>query len=494
MKRVLLHFLLAAAACALTLASCQRPIDIDREGISNRQAINIMAEGEKYEKEGNYPMAIERYNAALELSPRPALYYHLGACYKARGEYSKAQEYLTTAVRMAGDYPAAEYLLSQVRIQLALQGKQGRITTTGARPTPAATASALTPTPRVTPREVASATPTPSVTPRVPVSTPERTPVTPVRTPVVVERTPEPTRTPARITEVEPTPTPRRTPETTVAEGPSYPPSHPIVPTPPPTVEMTRPPRETPKPGIKETPRAVTGAPPAVPWEKVFEPVKAQDTGSTSPKGRLPSVSDSGSTATGYLSQWQFHYEQAQSFIDRHMDDEAVAELLLVLGAQPRHMEARLMLADAYDRLGRGEKALYQYEQARVFAPNHPKPYFRTGNYYLRHADENPTYYDRARTYFYEAIHHDAKYYFAYHNIGITYMKQGDYDAARKYFENALNVKPDYGSAMRNLGLLYEQHLKDPKRAIKYYRDYVKLGGPDTDEVREWLKALEEAP
>jgi len=196
------------------------------------------------------------------------------------------------------------------------------------------------------------------------------------------------------------------------------------------------------------------------------------------------------------LSQWQFHLQQAQSFLDRKEDQAALDELNLVLGAQPRHLEALLLSADTYDRLGRGERALEQYEKARVFHPAQPKPYFRTGNYYLRHAEDSPknaAFYDRARIYYFEAIHHDPKYHFAHHNVGVSYMKQSNYETARQWFEKALEIKPDYASAHYNLGILYEQHLKNTKAALHHYRQYLKLGGPDSENVREWVRALEEA-
>ena len=500
MKTILWNLAVAAVATALTLASCQRPIDVEGKTIFGRQSIDLMAEGERYEKAGNYAMALDRYGKALELSPRPALYYRVGRCYYQRSEFTKAHEYLSAAVRLAGDYPEAQYLLSKVRIQLALAARQGGkppATTATAAPvvtpappvvvmppparTPAATAVAMAPTPPPTPsREVVEK------------------PIEPTRTPVVMERTrvpptptPRPTPTPEPIL---PMPTPRPTP--TAAEStPSPPISPPVISTPPPSVERIATPRPSPRSGVAATPPVGT-IPPVLKTEDIFPPQTATDV--TTSRTARSTVETTGTvTANPLLGQWQFHWEQAQSFIERKMDQEAVDELLLVLGSQPHHLDARLQLAEAYDRLGRGEKALEQYERARVFSANHPKALFRTGNYYLRHAEDSPQnagYYDRARYYYYLAVNQDPKYYFAFHNIGVSYMKQGNYETARKWFEKALEVMPDYASAHRNLGLLYEQHLKNPEAALYHYRRYLDLGGPDADEVREWIRALEEAP
>jgi len=463
-RKILLNVIIAAVAAAWTLASCQRPIDVDSKTIYSRQAIDLMAEGQRYEKAGNYRLALDRYNRALGLSPRPALYYHVGSCYYALGEYAKAHQFLTAAVRMAGDYPAAQYLLSKVRIQLALAARKA------ATPAPG-----VTPTPRPTEREVAM----------VPKPTPRPTPPPPkvVTTPTPrVKPTPtaKPTATPRR-TAGQPTPTPRPTARPTPTLV------NPIVAPPPPSVERIPTPRPTRRVAAATPPPTAPTALPQVRREEIFPPSKVDDL------TQAPATTSATIGSSPLLGQWNFHWDRAQSFLERKLDEEAVADLLLVLGAQPRHLDARLQLADAYDRLGRGEKALEQYEKARVFFPTDPKPYFRTGNYYLRHAGEDPSHYDRARTYYFMALKVDPNYHFAYHNLGITYMKQGDHERARNNFENALKVKPDYANAHHNLGILFEQNLNNPKAALHHYREYLRLGGPDSDEVRQWVRALEES-
>lgn len=489
MRMLMFNLAVAFAVAALTLASCQRPIDVDRETIYSRQAIDLMAEGQRYEKEGNYELALDRYGKALDLSPRPALYYHIGACYYALGQYAKAHEFLSRAVALAGDYPAAQYLLSKVRIQLALAARHGQRTPTPARPTPSVARRTPTPVrpvaPTKTPRVVARAkTPTPRAAERTPAVRP-----TPARTRTPVARTPTPTRTPVartpRPTSRRPTPSPPTPrPTTTPARvGPV------IVRTPPPSVEPIRTPRRavarvTPRPGPSGS------LPPPIDPSKIFRPLGETEL--------QPSVGLSTAPAeiSPLLGEWRFHWEQAQSFYQRRLFREAADELLLVLGKRPRHLEARLLLAKIYDEnLDNEEKALEQYEMARVLFPSEPKPFFYTGNFYLRRAmkNNNANYYDRARTYYYQAIKVKPDYYQAYHNLAITFMKQGNFEAARKWFEATLKIKPDYAKAHRNYGLLLEENLNDPKGAIRHYRQYLRLApdAPDAGEVRNWIEALQ---
>lgn len=487
MRKILLSLMVAAAAMALTFASCQTPADVDPETVYGRRAIDLMAEGEAYERENNYTMALERYNKALELSPRPALYYRIGACYYQMAEYQKSYEYLNSAVRLAGDYPAAQYLLSRVRIQLAIAQRRGT-------PTPSATATAvvITTTPPVaatrTPVRTEVALATPQIT--IPIETPEPTP-TPRPTRVIVETTPEPTPPPTPI----PTPTPERI-EASV--------------TPFPTPAPTKTPTPRPTESVEPTPDVIVV--PVTPPSSV-ERVGPSDPDSDIGEGSLPNIdpadldkifdgtsvteiSDEPTSETNrdypLLGQWRFHWSKAQSFMERNLYEEAIEDLLICITLRPNHLDSRLMLADAYDKVGRGEKALRHYEYARVMAPRNPKPYFRTGNYYLRHAlkGEGAVLYTDALRYYNLAVRVDPKYYEAYHNAAIVYMKLGDYENARIVFEKAIEIKPDYAKAHRNLGLLYEQYLKNTEAARRHYEAAIKYGVEDADVVREYLNAL----
>jgi tetratricopeptide (TPR) repeat protein len=192
------------------------------------------------------------------------------------------------------------------------------------------------------------------------------------------------------------------------------------------------------------------------------------------------------------LGGWKFHMDKAESFIEREMYEDAIEELLICLAKRPNDVDAHLMIADAYDKVGRGEKALYHYELARVLAPNNPKPFFRTGNYYLRHglAGESSTFYDNALNYYNLALRIDLTYSEAWHNAAIVYMKLNNFERAEWAFKQALKYNPEYAKAHRNLGLLYEMHLNKPQEARRQYQEYLRIGGPDEEAVRQWLQAL----
>jgi tetratricopeptide (TPR) repeat protein len=546
-KRILCNIAVLAAVALAGILACERPAEVDRQAVQTGESIEIMAQGERLQKEGNYRQALEQYQRAISIMPRPALYYNAGACCYALGQYEQAHDYLTRAVNLANDYPAAQYLLSKVRVQLALARQGGAIPATAQAtpaPTPRQVAMASATPPRVVPNP-ATATPPANLTAATPAPNPRRTPVvTPVRTAVAapaptpfVTPRPRPTAAPA------PTPRPARTPKldpvanlahklmgtAPAPEAPSDsvgPEPTPLVmqpsaqPTPirlaplpapggPTGVTASSPtPDAFPEPPLVTTPLpSVEPIPTPVPRAAVVDVTPRP----TSPGDLPPPISaaellasgnsrdiesTSGVTTTELtLGQPEFHMQQALSFRQRKMNEAALEELLLVLGASPRHLDARLELADTYDALNRGERALEEYQMAMVDFPSDPKVYFRTGNYYLRHAmkGENPAYFDNASRAYYKALKLDPRYYFAYHNLGLIHMQLGQYDAARKAFEIALKYNPQYPSAHRHLGLLYDQYLKDPKSALYHYSVYLRSNPPDAEEIREWVRALEKA-
>jgi tetratricopeptide (TPR) repeat protein len=90
-----------------------------------RKAVDHLAKGEKYEKEGRYLSALDEFHKADSLSPRPAIYYHLGHCYLELGDPEQAIGYFRKALAMSPDYRQAslELALAEKRLQETFPGK-----------------------------------------------------------------------------------------------------------------------------------------------------------------------------------------------------------------------------------------------------------------------------------------------------------------------------------------------------------------------------------
>ena len=77
-----------------------------------------------------------------------------------------------------------------------------------------------------------------------------------------------------------------------------------------------------------------------------------------------------------------------------------------------------------------------------------------------------------------------------YNNRGITFRENGEFRKAEDDYKQSISLKPDFSAPVLNLGILYELYLGKYADALKYYKEYVKLGG-DRKDVLSWIEMLE---
>ena len=106
----------AYAVAGGMLLSCSAPtLDMKREASARMQM------GVTYLEQRNLPAAMRELTKASELDPEnPEIDMTLGLAYQARGDLSKAEEYLRSAVRKKPDYAEAHNNMGNL---LGLQGK-----------------------------------------------------------------------------------------------------------------------------------------------------------------------------------------------------------------------------------------------------------------------------------------------------------------------------------------------------------------------------------
>lgn len=71
------------------------------------QAQNHFRQGEAYFKVGTYDKAVEEYEAAYALAPKPGVLFNIGLCHEKSGDDKKAVEYYEKFLRDAPDAPKA---------------------------------------------------------------------------------------------------------------------------------------------------------------------------------------------------------------------------------------------------------------------------------------------------------------------------------------------------------------------------------------------------
>lgn len=74
-----------------------------------------------------------------------------------------------------------------------------------------------------------------------------------------------------------------------------------------------------------------------------------------------------------------------------------------------------------------------------------------------------------------------------HYNLGVFYTGEGQYKRAVSEFEKALELNPEDVYAYFNLGYIYAEYMVDRKKAIDYFRKYLRLAGRDDKDV-DWVK------
>ncbi len=137
--------------------------------------------------------------------------------------------------------------------------------------------------------------------------------------------------------------------------------------------------------------------------------------------------------------------------------------------------------------LGQQDKAMDELRQVVSLAPNLSVPHNNLGILYKRKG-----LLDKAIEEYKQALRLKPDYTEAYNNLGIAYREKGMFKEAETAYHEALRLKSDLVEAHYNLGVLYELYLNRPTEAIQHYKDYLRLGGPKTQEVELWISVLQQ--
>ncbi|MFH0793130.1 MAG: tetratricopeptide repeat protein [bacterium] len=490
--------LFLAAGCALTPAPTAE--------LKQTEALDLLMAGVKHEAAGEYELALQDYLKSNQVSPRPATYFHIGNCFTALNQHSRAVPYYEKALELAPDFDEARYALYQA--QFKAEGEIVAVAPTQPAQKPAP--------PKETPSEAREDTAAPVREPvventqtRLATQTDDKSEPAPlpgtqqavseaetekpameiassVAQPVAVEPsaattapTPDPAQAPATgtpKTENETPSPPATTPPTESVQKSEETPAAPSEPAvPPPGLGMK---------ALEETVKAVAGEKKQVtlpPMDDVREVLF----GGGATRDASASAEKYPQDRKVILGTFSYHVSKGDSLRKRNEYDRAAAEYLEALDYKSDDLECRLLLADMYKAAGRYEKAETHYFRAYRQAPSNARTLFKIGNFYLtlgKKAD--------AINWFEKTLTLDPDYFYAHNNLGVLYMENGDAPKALTHFEAARRQEPTYANTYLNLGILYQDHLKEPAKAIEVYEKYVELGGPRSDEVKSWLDTL----
>jgi tetratricopeptide (TPR) repeat protein len=115
------------------------------------------------------------------------------------------------------------------------------------------------------------------------------------------------------------------------------------------------------------------------------------------------------------------------------------------------------------------QQAISTYQQVLQLDPEHAAAHINLGTLHYNRQE-----YILAEEHYRRAIEIDPRYALAYFDLGNVLDETGRVTEAIATYQTALQLAPTYADAHYNLALAYEK-LREPRKALKHWRAYVKL-------------------
>jgi tetratricopeptide (TPR) repeat protein len=134
-------------------------------------------------------------------------------------------------------------------------------------------------------------------------------------------------------------------------------------------------------------------------------------------------------------------------------------------------------------------QAIAIYQKVLELDPEHAAANINLGTLYYNRQD-----YSLAEKHYRVAIGIDPRYALAYFDLGNVLDETGRVSDAIQAYTTALQLAPTYADAHYNVALAYEK-IKEPRKALKHWRAYVKLdtAGPWAVHARNQVKRILQA-
>jgi tetratricopeptide (TPR) repeat protein len=138
---------------------------------------------------------------------------------------------------------------------------------------------------------------------------------------------------------------------------------------------------------------------------------------------------------------------------------------------------------------GNQAQAMEMYEQVLEVEPDHAAAHINLGTLHYNRQE-----YALAEKHYRRAIEVDSRYALAYFDLGNVLDETGRVAEAIQTYSTALQLAPTYADAHYNLALAYEK-MKEPRKALKHWRAYVKLDtiGPWAVHARNQIQRILQA-
>ncbi len=399
-----------------------------RRIMERRSAIDLYGEATKLEEEHNYQEALDLLLQAAELSPRPAVFYHIGHCYRMLGEKMRAREYLQRALDSEPDYTLARMELDE--IERSLQVDSIKDTASEKLYSPAGNDSRN--------REITASEKNKSQNVNLQDSEYVANVEFIMDEDVVVAESEETSRMVAHV--ITPSEASPGQPEEK-SEVPSYNEAKKVL---------------FPKLYGKERERI----------DKEIEQSVEKSVNLDDPL--------------------HYHYEKGNYYKERKLWREAVNEYRLALDADPAHAGSILGLAEVYEETDEYEKARTCFEEGLQTSPDDVEMLFEASVFFLKQQK-----YDRAITLLERMENLQPDNPKVHNNLGIAWLRKERFALAEQSLTTAIEKDPTFVKGYFNLGILYDRYIKDMNKALQMYKRYIELKGEKADLAERWIREIE---
>lgn len=131
--------------------------------------------------------------------------------------------------------------------------------------------------------------------------------------------------------------------------------------------------------------------------------------------------------------------------------------------------KAHFNLALAYEKEGKYNEAIAEYNRVLEIDPNYFLVYNNIGNIYT-----SKNLYDEAIIEYRRCLEIEPNYFLAYNNLGNIYGLRQEYNKAIESYEKSIELNPSYSESHSNLGLLYLEN-NIYQKAEKEFREALRL-------------------
>jgi cytochrome c-type biogenesis protein CcmH/NrfG len=196
-------------------------------------------------------------------------------------------------------------------------------------------------------------------------------------------------------------------------------------------------------------------------------------------------IVDSG---VGSVAQAEFEKGKTELLEEKKLES-GIGHLEKAVAADPKYLDARLLLANAYVETGNWEKAEKHAQSAIGIDPKQPAGYLTLGEVYRRQQK-----YQQAEQTLQEVLKLDPKSVQGHFELAQVYFAQGDLAKAGPQIGTVLQLKPDFAEAHLLAGNILLK-ARQPEGALQMFQEYLRLqpNGPAAAQTKDVVEKIKKA-